>query len=328
MPSSVTHNYFSVDVYDKIDKSVKIKIKPNFKAYRVFAQGPDPYFFYDFHLTKKSKEVSAISNAMQHTHINKHFISLINYINEKNYYSNSLVMTYLYGQICHFVLDSTCHPFIIYNTGIFNPNDKSTYKYNGLHEEMEYYIDCFFINQREKIAPKKYKAFNELFFNLVFNEELVDVIDTVTFNVYGFTNVSKKYLKSIYDMKKFYYIFNYDRFGLKKFIYRIMDIICGNRLIRKEELSFHINPYSKIFYLNQNKDKWEHPCKKNEFYNYSFLELYDIALKKAIKIINTVDKMLKSKEIDNKKIEKLLGNLNYGTGKDCDLELEYKYFKF
>ena len=34
------------------------------------------------------------------------------------------------------------------------------------------------------------------------------------------------------------------------------------------------------------------------------------------------------KKIDNKRIEKLFGNLDYGTGMDCDLEMEYKYFKY
>ena len=42
----------------------------------------------------------------------------INYINEMNYYYNEQVMAYLYGQICHFVLDSTVHPYIIYHTAL------------------------------------------------------------------------------------------------------------------------------------------------------------------------------------------------------------------
>ena len=53
-----------------------------------------------------------------------------------------------------------------------------------------------------------------------------------------------------------------------------------------------------------------------------------MALVKAIKIINEVDKMLQDKKIDNKKIEKLFDNLDYGTGMDCDLKAEYKYFKY
>ena len=82
MPSSVTHNFFSHDVYEKLNKNIKSLIKPCLNEYAVFAQGPDPYFFYDFHLTRRSKEVSKINKAMQHTLINNHFITLINYIKD------------------------------------------------------------------------------------------------------------------------------------------------------------------------------------------------------------------------------------------------------
>ena len=328
MPSSVTHNYFSCDVYNKLNKRIKDRISPYLGAFKIFAQGPDPFFFYDFHLTNKSKKVSQISDAMQHSFTNKHFLSLINYINEKKYYSNAMVMAYLYGQICHFVLDSTCHPYIIYCTGMYYPNDKSTYIYNGLHEEMEYYIDCYLIYYRNNILPKKYKAYKELFYNIKFNNELIDLIDNVSFKVYGFKNVGKIYLKSIRDMKKFYHVFNYDRWGIKKFFYTFLDKICGNRFVKKRELSFHVDYDSKIFYLNNEKNTWNHPCIKNESYNYSFFELYDMAIEKACIIINEVDNMLKKGEINADMVNNLFGNLHYGTGKDCDLNLTYKYFKF
>ena len=259
MPSSVTHNYFASDVYDKINIDIKKKLQFNLDDFKCFAQGPDPYFFYDFHLTKKSKNVFKINDAMQHTNVNEHFLSLINYINEKEYYSNSQVMAYLYGQICHFILDSTIHPFVIFNTGIYDDKDVNSYKYNGLHEEMEYFIDIHLIAKRENIVPKKYKVYKNIFNINPFNDELKDVINTVTKDVYNFNNVSDIYYKSINDMKKFYYIFNYDKYGIKKFIYKIMDLICKDRLVKKEELSFNVDPNSKLYYLNSEKDEWTHP---------------------------------------------------------------------
>ena len=52
MPSSVTHSYFAEDVYNELNNKKII----NLNYLKVFGQGPDPYFFYDFHLSKKSKE--------------------------------------------------------------------------------------------------------------------------------------------------------------------------------------------------------------------------------------------------------------------------------
>ena len=328
MASSVTHDYFSVDVYDKLSNSIKEKISPSINDYKCFAQGPDPYFFYDFHLSKKSIEIFKIDAAMQHSLVNKHFISLINYINEKNYYSNSQVMAYLYGQICHFVLDSTVHPFIIYNTGIYDEHNKATYKYNGLHEEMEYYIDIYLIWKRERIIPRKYKVYKKILNISRFNIELIDLIDNVSKSIYNFDNVSKIYYKAIKDMKKFYFVFNYDKHGIKKIVYKFMDFICRNKLVRKEELSFYVDPNSKLYYLNNDRKIWNHPCDNNEKYNLSFFDLYDKALNKATSLIEIIDKMLYNRNIDNNKLEKLIGNLDYGTGKDCNLNLKFKYFKF
>lgn len=328
MPSSMTHGYFCEDVGKKVNIDVKKVLKKHINYFKVFGQGPDPYFFYNFHLTKKSKYTYLINKTMQHSKINVHFIRLINYINEKDYYYNPEVMTYLYGQICHFVLDSTVHPFIIYNTGNYDEKNKETHKYNGLHEEMEYYIDSYLIFNREKILPKDYKIYKKLFNIGKFGHELNDVIDTVMKDVYGFENVSKTYYKCIMDMKKFYYVFNYDKYGVKKIVYSIMDMVCGNKCVKKKELSFYIKPDSKSYYLNNEKNIWNHPCNINEKYNYSFMELYDIATNRAVNIINNVDEMLRNKNIDNKKIKLLFKNQDYGTGKDANLNLVYKYFKF
>lgn len=328
MPSSVTHAYFGEDVFNKCNKRVKNKIINYINYLKVFSQGPDPYFFYDFHLTNRSMDVYRINRAMQHAKVNKHFIKLINYINDNGYYSNGEVMSYLYGQICHFVLDTTAHPYIIYSTGIYDEKDPKTFKYNGLHEEMEYYIDCYLISRRENIHPKKYKVYKQLFNIDKFSDQLNVCINNVIKEVYGFDSADVIYYKSIMDMKKFYYIFNYDRIGIKKFIYSIMDIVCGNKCVKKKELSFNVNPHSKLFYLNKEKSTWNNPCDINEKYNYSFDELYKIATDKAVNIINTIDDMLSRGIVDNKKIEDLFGNRHYGTGKDCDQKYDYQYFKF
>lgn len=323
MPSSITHDYFCKDVYNKI----KIKDKIILNDFCSFGEGPDPYFFYNFHLTNKAKNVHKINKAMQHSKVNEHFIQLINYINDNNYYSNKQVLSYLYGQLCHYILDSTIHPFIIYNTGMYDEKNRNTYKYNGLHEKMEYYIDIYFIYKRENIIPRKYKVHKNILNVNKFNEQLNDLVDNVTKSVYDFDNVSKIYYKSLKDMKKFYYVFNYDPVGIKKFVYSIMDFICGNEVVKKKELSFFVNPNSNLSYLNLEHNIWKHPITGKE-YTYSFFDLYDKAITKAINTINEIDKMLETKKINNAKLKILIGNLDYGSGLDCNINNKYKYYKF
>ncbi len=328
MPSSVTHAYFAQDVLEKLDINISNKLNNELGMYKIFSQGPDPYNFYDFRLSPKAKKSININKNIQHNNINEHFINLINYINGNNFYNDNMVMAYLCGEICHFVLDSTIHPFVIYNTGMYDKYDKRTYKYNGLHEDMEYYIDIYLIWKREKILPRKYKVYKYLFDIKNFNDNLSMTIDEVNKKTYGFDDTSKIYFKAIKDMKNFYYIFNYDPIGIKKFFYTILDLICPGSFIKKKELSFNVVPYKKLYYLNEERNVWNHPCNINEQYDYSFAILYNLAIKKAVDIINEIDNMLVKKKINNKKIKDLFKNSDYATGKDCDLDLDIKYFKF
>lgn len=328
MPSSVTHYYFTEDVYNGLNKDIKDRLNNNLNNMKVFGQGPDPYFFYDFHLSKKSKKVFEINRAMQHSKINEHFTKLINYINKKGYYDNPMVLSYLYGQICHYGLDTAAHPYIIYSTGEYSGKNKETYKYNGLHEKMEYFIDIYMINQREKVSPKKYKVYKKIFKLDKFNKELNDVIDTVVKAVYGYDRASTIYFKSIMDMKKFYHVFNYDRFGLKMVVYSVMDFVCRDKMVKKKELSFNVKPSEYLEYINLDREEWNHPCDKSEKYKKSFFDLYNEGKENTIMIINEVDKMLSNGKIDNKKIADLFKDKDYGTGKSWKLKLENKNFKF
>lgn len=328
MPSSMTHSYFAVDVYNKLDDKSKLKIEGNINNYKTYSLGTDPYMFYNLFIGKKNKEVSNIQKLNHTTKTKDYFINIINYIINNNLEENKDIISYLYGSICHYFLDKSLHPFIIYKTGIFNKNDKTTYKYNGLHEEMEYYIDIYMIYNREKVIPKNYKFYKDIFYINKLDIELSKMIDNVMKETYDINNASLIYIKSLKNMCTFNKLFNYDKTGLKKKIYKFIDYIQPNKFIKKQELSLNVEYDKKIHYLNLDKKEWNHPCDINESYNYSFIELYMIALKQCVNCINDITKMIDNKKINNKIINKHFDNSSYLTGKDCNDDNEIKYFEF
>lgn len=326
MPSSITHSYFMKDVYDKLDDSIKNKIV--LESAKTFAQGPDIFFFYNMGFGKKSNTFRNNANYMHEHNVNDYFINIVKYIFDNNLFDNDDVVSYLYGSICHYVLDSTMHPYVIYKTGIFDKNDKNTYKYNGLHPDMEYYLDAYMIFQNEKKEAKEYKMYNYILNNDIFDDTIVNMINTVIKDTYDIDNMGNIYNKCIKDMKIFYKLFNYDPYGIKKLGYSIIDFITPKRFIRKKEFSFYLTHNNKKYYLNLEKATWNHPCDKYETYNYSFIELYVKAIDKACNIIKEMDKILNKKKIDIDKISELIGNLSYLTGKDCNSDSKMIYFEF
>ncbi|MDO5564981.1 MAG: zinc dependent phospholipase C family protein, partial [Eubacteriales bacterium] len=117
MASTVTHAYFIIDVYNKLDINTKILLKDQKEKLKLFAQSMDTLNFYTSANIKKAKQVRAFAEIFHTKKTNEFIITLINYIKLNYYSNNSEVIAFLYGFISHYILDSTIHPYIYYKTG-------------------------------------------------------------------------------------------------------------------------------------------------------------------------------------------------------------------
>lgn len=326
MPSSITHGYFALDVLDKLEnKYIKYIDKEFLKA---FAQGPDPLYFYNLATLSKGKYIRNTYTELLHNHKTKDFfMTLIKEIKERKLEKNKQAISFLYGFICHYALDTTIHPYIIFKTGIYDKNNKDTYKYKNLHIDMEVNLDCYMIYQREQIQPKDFKLYNFCFNIKPFEPVFKELIDTVCKNIYTMYNFSNIYYKSLKQTKNIYKLFRYDKTGIKKLGYKIIDKCLPLKQLNKEQLSYNVNYKKKLHYLNKEKNEWNHPMEQYETHNYSFVELYHIALNKALEIINEVNKVLYENE-DLEILNKVFKNLSYRTGKDCNDKRKLQYFEY
>ncbi len=326
MPSTATHAYFAVDVLDKIDDKYKSKI--DIEYVKTFAQGPDPFYFYNLANPLGNKTVrNTFPRAIHDTKTKQFFMTLINNIIDNKLYKNKQSISFLYGFICHYVMDSTIHPFIIYKTGIYDYKNPETYKYKSLHLDIELYLDCYMIFQREQIPAHEFKLYNFCFNINKFDDKFKKLLDKTTKEVYNFDNFSNIYYKSIKQMKWIFKVFRYDRTGIKRRFYILLDYFLPKKQLYKEQLSYHVNYKRKLHYLNNEKNEWNHPFDQYETYNYSFIELYHIALNKAVSIINRVNEVLYN-EKNIKNLDKVFTNISYKTGKDCDDDRNLEYFEY
>ena len=328
MPSSMTHTYFGMDVYEELSAKSKKLIDSKVEYFKLFCQGSDPFMFYHFLLGKKAKEMTEIQEKMHQEKTQKFFLNTIQYIHEHKLQNDAEAMTYLYGYICHYYLDLYAHPYLYYKSGIFRKRNKNTYKYNGLHQQIEYAIDLYFISKRETDNPAKFKIHHGIFGNASFSSPLKDLINYSIGTTYSIDNSVNKYWSSIQYMKKFFYIANYDPYGIKLKFYKLIDKFKPKRIVKFEELSFY-NRYDEVDdYLNLERHKWCYPWDKRKVFTSSFLDLYEVALKDAVSTIKDVTNILDNKILDLKRIKQLFPNLSYVTGKPCYQKLEMKYFEF
>ena len=328
MPNTLTHSYFAVDVFDKLDEQSKKRLNNNTSVLRMFAQGPDPLYFYNLMFPFIGKDIRLIYPRTVHDIKTRNFfISLIDKIKSNNLQYDYQIMSMLYGFISHYVLDSIIHPYIIYKTGIYDKDIPGSKKYRSLHLDMELYLDGYMIFQRERMPIQNFKMYEFCFTNELINSNTKKILDSVIKDVYNLDNYSKYYFKSIKHMKIINRLFRYDKYGIKKTFYKLLDVILPKKQLKKEQLSYYIDYKKKLHYLNIEKNEWCHPVDQYETYRYSFVELYHIALNNAIKIINDVNSVLYD-NVDIKILNESFENLSYRTGKKCDDDRVLKFFEY
>ena len=326
MAGTITHSYFILDLYDRLSINSKELLMDEKESLKLFSQNTDILNYYNIKNSKKRIKIRNFGRRSQEIKVYEFFSTLINYIKYNNHQYNPQVISYLYGMLSHYVLDSTVNPYIIYKTGKFDKKNKDTYKYNNLRYEVESYLDNYMLRIRKGINPHKFKCYDFCFNVNSFNNELIEVMDFTYKEVFGINNFHNYYLKSIKQMKLFYKRFRYDPIGIKKAFYTLFDIVTPRYFLRKVPISYHINKKNKKRFLNLEHDKWFNPVDKRSKSNESYLELYTKALYKCTNMIQEINKFLYyDKKINLKKV---IGNLSYETGKDCDKVKELKFFEF
>ena len=302
MPSSIVHAYIGLDTLNKLNNKPKSIIEKHINNYKVYCQNMDVLYFYHILLLFNNK-VQDLGHRIHHEKTNDFFKILIN-DNKEN--KDSELFTFIAGLITHYKADSTIHPFINYQS----MSKTETERFNK-HFTIETYLDNYFINERMSVNYKKYNN-TKFVFNYQKNDIVKDSITKVYKELYNYPNMGKKYYKSLRDMK---FVFNYarhDRFGIKRFLYKIIDLNSLKKIPRVQYLSYNFNLDNSDKYLNNNHNTWYNPDKKDLVSNKSFMDLYNEVIDNASYTINELyEYIFNYKNID---IDKLIGNLSYATG--------------
>ncbi len=325
MPASVTHAYFAMDLYYQLPIGLKKLLMDEKGKLRMFSQSMDAMFFYRIFTPQKGKRIREFGHFFHENESQTFFINLVNYIKYNGYYQKADVMAFLYGMIAHYILDSTMHPFIIYQTGIFDQRKKETAKYRNLHDEAETLLDLAMIKEREKGNPYAFRIDQFCFDQEPFSHELKEVIDYAFKETFDVHEMSKFYSRALKDMRHFLRLFRYDRTGIKRIGYTLIEIFTLRKTFHFHVLSYHLSLKKRNTYRNLEHNTWNHPGRKQEKHTTSFDDLYEMAQKKAINTITSVNDYLQNKKRTD--LKKVFPNTSYTTGKDCHKKIILKYIK-
>ena len=127
MPTTYAHYRFGRDVYKHLPKEAQTIISSHGGLYNIGLHGPDLLFYYKIY---KKNPVSSAGFAM-HDQPGYEFFQQAAQVMKKRYRKHSAEegfsfltssrYAYLFGFLCHFALDSNCHPYVesmVRETGI------------------------------------------------------------------------------------------------------------------------------------------------------------------------------------------------------------------
>lgn len=325
MPATITHAFFTIDVYRKLRRKDQLLDSQTFEKLKMFGQSTDCLLFYNIESFHKGKNIRDFQFYF-HTHSSQEFfIHLCHEISKKNLSKNKEVLAFLYGFICHYVLDSIVHPFVVYHAGFMEKGKKETYKYNGVHSCMETCIDNELVLLKTKKSPYSFRLDQFCFDLAPFSKELQGVIDSVFQDVFQIKNMSFIYYRSFVQMKRFLRRYRYDRYGIKMVGYQIIDFFTAKSTFRFKALSYHYPRVYRDYFLNTNHQIWYNPIDPYISSHDSFFDLYEKSIQEACCIISQVNDYFDGKKIELKKV---FTNKSYLSGLDCRRSLIFKKFAF
>ncbi|MDY3715445.1 MAG: zinc dependent phospholipase C family protein [Blautia sp.] len=140
MPTTYTHDIFGKEVYEQLPDEIKKVIRSGKSLYLTGLHGPDILFY---HLPFLKNKIYDTGMQMHQKESADFFCrAIVRYQEEPS----DLTMAYILGFGCHFILDSTCHPYV-------SEYEKS----RGVsHAEIETELDRYYM-EREGKNPFTYK---------------------------------------------------------------------------------------------------------------------------------------------------------------------------
>ena len=107
MPAIYAHDTFGKLVSKQLPKEIQDIIKTYPSAFRIGLQGPDPLFY---HRPYASSDVKKEGSRMHRESCASFLQKTMHHVKKEGV--NSKEFAYLLGFLCHFTLDSECHPYI------------------------------------------------------------------------------------------------------------------------------------------------------------------------------------------------------------------------
>ena len=300
MPDVAVHAAFGREVLASLPEEIREYLLPDPYTFALF--GPDPWFMY--------KPWHRREGRGRRMHTGKPGLFLSSLLRQAgNSDARREMFSYLSGFLCHYALDSTTHPYIIYVTA-------DRYVFPRSHMSLEHALDAFEI-RRGGYEAEKHPVTKHYYPLVRLPESLRPDLDAVFEEVYGWKNCWKALNRSCRRYRLCYRFLENPR-GLAARLARLTkrDVLCSMAYSESQFLS--ADPE------NTEHRVWKHPFDPSLSFSDSFPELREKARQFAVQLITAAFRLLQYGEGTLESVSALIGNNSYLSGLPADDPRNYR----
>ena len=294
MPDPTVHVSFGREVLASLPEEVRDVIMPEPYTFALF--GPDVWFLY-----KPFGRHESRGRRMHTTLPGLFLMSLLRRAAASP--AKAEMFSYLAGFLCHYALDSTAHPYIIYVT-------ENLHAFPRSHMSLEHALDAA-VMRRDGCWGEKHPVTDHYFPRLRLPEAMQADLDAVYASVYGWRNCRADMNRCCLRYRRCFRIMENPR----GFAARLA------RLTKKPVLTSLM--YSESFFHSRDPENeahrtWRHPFDPTLSSSESFPELREKARRLAVGMITAAYRYLRYGEGDEAALAALIGNRSYLSGLPAD----------
>ena len=291
MPEVVVHAVFGREVREHLDSGIAERIRDVPYTFALF--GPDIWFMHKPWIRRNGR------GRRMHTTRTGQFLSQVA-VEARSSQRPDLVFSYLAGFICHYALDSTAHPYIVWQTTETWPTKKA-------HLDLEHALDVNLM-KREGFWGEKHPLTDHHFPKLQLPERMAEDLDGVYQSVYGWTNALR-------DVNRCYLLY--------RWLFRQMEKPRSPLTVLATLIPTHrlrAFPLAKSAFLDKDVENlshtpWHEAYARELTSTESYPELYEKARAEAVRMITDAWAFIRG-TMTEAELRKSIGSRSYLSGLD------------
>ncbi len=305
MPAIITHDSFGRDLYHELYEFIGSG-KDELDAFLLGNQGPDPLFF--AFLNPRLQRVMMLGSQMHHQRPTEIIVALKQACERLPEQERGIGRAYCLGFICHYLLDSTVHPYIksleaAYCDAGVPGLDRSQAK--DVHALIESELDELVLTVKRSATIATFNPSKEI---LCASDYVLTVLSQlyvyVAESVFGQAIPLDTFFWSVKQYRAVMSFF-YSPSGLKRNLIGRMEMLVRPHSFYRAMGHRNIKLYESDF-DNRDHEIWVNPFTGKES-RQSFFDLYDEALQRAQTLLPLFDEG----GFDAVKAQQITGDLNF-----------------